>query len=151
MFEEKYAEQIDSVMSLLSRFGKGDTVPWGMIEQAIGMHRDDPGGRNIIRRMCRRLLRERSITAFPCTNVGVRLLTDTQAAVEVPAMRQARARRQISRGLRETADIDQSQLSSHTSISLALARRHMKAERQAISRGAREVDALMRPSRANGR
>jgi hypothetical protein len=146
MFKDVYAEAVERVWVVLANYAKGETIPWNLVEAAIGVHRDDRGGRTVIKRLCRRLLRDRQITAFPEKNVGIRLLTDNQAATEVPAMRQKRARRQISRGLKETSVVDLSQLSRSASAHLAMARRHMKAERLAITRGSREAAALLRPA-----
>lgn len=148
MIADKYAAEVDRVWELLFGFHKGDTVPWPQIEAAMGIHRDDRGGWTILKRVRSRLLKDRQITAFPEPTVGLRLLTDIQAATEVPALRQKKARRQISRGLRETESVDQAQLTKHAAVSLAMARKHMKAERLAISRGTKEVAALLKPARS---
>ena len=148
IIENKYQPEVDRVFGLLFGFQKGETIPWVQVESAMGMHRDDRGGRTIIRRVIRRLLSERQITAFPLASIGVRLMTDMQAATEVPVMRQRRARRQLGRGIRETAAVDCSQLTTHAATTLALSRQHMKSERLLISQAAREVDAIMRPSRS---
>jgi hypothetical protein len=148
MIADKYASEVDRAWEILFGFRKGDTVPWPQIEAAIGKHRDERGGWTIIKRLRSRLLKERQITAFPEPTIGLRLLTDIQAATEVPALRQKKARRQINRGLRETASVDQAQLTKHAAVSLAMARKHMKAERLAISRGTKEVAALLKPARS---
>lgn len=148
MIADKYAAEVDRVWELLYGFQKGDTVPWPRIEEAMGKHRDDRGGWTIVKRVRSRLLKDRQITAFPEPTIGLRLLTDIQAATEVPALRQRKARRQINRGLRETQSVDQSQLTKHAAVSLAMARKHMKAERLAISRGTKEVAALLKPAKS---
>ena len=146
--EEKYGNEIESVWSAVASYTKGVTVPWKVIEQAMGRAREDRGGWHIIKRVRRRLLRDRQIASLPDVNVGLRLLSDMEAAREIPELRQKRARRQINRGLRETDAIDVAMLSPHASQSLAIARRHMKAERLALSRGQREAESLMRPTRS---
>lgn len=148
MIVNKYQTQVDRVLLLLQRYRKGDTIPWSLLESAMGMHRDERGGRTIIKRVRNRLLKDRQITAFPTTNMGLRMLTDMQAATEVPAMRQRRARRQITRGIRETEGVDLSQLTNHAACSLAIARKHMKEERAAIARGTQEASALLKPARS---
>ena len=148
MIANKYQTQVDRVLLLLQRYRKGDTIPWSLLESAMGMHRDERGGRTIIKRVRNRLLKDRQITAFPTTNTGLRMLTDMQAATEVPAMRQRRARRQITRGIRETEGVDLSQLTNHAACSLAIARKHMKDERAAIARGTQEASALLKPARS---
>lgn len=148
MIADKYSVEVDRVWDVLFSYQKGDTVPWPQIEAAMGKHRDERGGWTIVKRVRSRLLKERQITAFPEPTIGLRLLTDLQAATEVPALRQRKARRQINRGLRETESVDQAQLTKHAAVSLAMARKHMKAERLAISRGTKEVAALLKPARS---
>lgn len=148
MIEKKYAEEIEAVWDAVGAYHKGTTVPWGVVEAAMGRHREELGGWVIVRRIRRRLLRDRQITTLPDTNVGLRLLTDMEAAREIPQLRQKKAKRQINRGLRETESVDTAQLTKHAAVSLAMARRHMKAERLAISRATREVESLTRPTRS---
>lgn len=148
MIADKYATEVEQVWDLLFGFHKGDTVPWHRIEAAMGKHRDERGGWTIVKRVRSRLLKERQITAFPEPTIGLRLLTDIQAATEVPELRQRKAKRQINRGLRETESVDQAQLTKHAAISLAMARKHMRAERLAISRGTKEVAALLKPAKS---
>lgn len=148
MFAEKYQAEFDAAWKVSGAFQKGATIPWSVIETAIGRHRDDVGGRHIINRLRRKMLVDREITTLPDVMVGLRLLTDMEAATEIPTLRQKKARRQINRGLRETSAVDMSQLTRHAAESLAMARRHMKAERLAISRARREVESLTRPTRS---
>lgn len=146
--ESKYESEVESVWESIAAYHKGTTVPWDTIEVAMGRHRDQLGGWTIVRRIRRRLLRDRHIASLPDPTVGLRLLTDMEAATEIPTLRQKKARRQINRGLRETEAVDASQLTKHAAVSLAMARRHMKAERLAISRARREVESLMKPTRS---
>lgn len=148
MFAEKYQAEFDAAWKVSGAFQKGATIPWSVIETAIGRHRDDVGGRHIINRLRRKMLVDREITTLPDVMVGLRLLTDMEAATEIPTLRQKKARRQINRGLRETSAVDVSQLTRHAAESLAMARRHMKSERLAISRARREVESLTRPTRS---
>jgi len=148
MIDKKYDAEIDAVLDAVAVFPKGTTVPWTVIQSAMGRHRDEVGGWTIIRRVRRRLLRDRQVACLPDPTVGLRLLSDMEAATEIPELRQKKARRQISRGLRETDAIDTSQLTKHASVALAMSRKHMKAERLALSRAKREVDSLTKPTRS---
>jgi hypothetical protein len=148
MIDKKYDAEIDAVLDAVAVFPKGTTVPWTVIQQAMGRHRDEVGGWTIIRRVRRRLLRDRQVACLPDPTVGLRLLSDMEAATEIPELRQRKARRQIARGLRETDAIDTSQLTKHASIALAMSRKHMKAERLALSRAKREVESLTKPTRS---
>lgn len=147
MFDKRYSLEIDAVLSVIDGFGKGDIVPWSVIESAMNRPRTSVGGWTIIRRARKRLLRERQIVTLPEVEVGVRLLTDQQAAAEIPTMRQKRARRQINRGIRETDAVDVSMLTPWQAAALAVARKHMKENRLAISRANRESEVLSKPSR----
>lgn len=146
--ERKYEAEVEAVWESIGAYHKGTTVPWGTIEVAMGRHRDQLGGWTIVRRIRRRLLRDRQIASLPDPTVGLRLLTDMEAASEIPELRQKKARRQINRGLRETDAVDTSQLTRHAAVYLAMSRRHMKAERLAISRARREVESLMKPTKS---
>jgi hypothetical protein len=148
MIDKKYDAEIDAVLDAVAVFPKGTTVPWAVIESAMGRHRDETGGWTIIRRARRRLLRDRQVACLPDPTVGLRLLSDMEAATEIPELRQKKAKRQIARGLRETDAIDTSQLTKHASVALAMSRKHMKAERLALSRARREVQSLTKPTRS---
>lgn len=145
--EEKYEAEVDAAMEFVSKYGKGDILKWTDLEPVIGRHRDEIGGWQIINRLRARLLKERQIVCLAEPTVGLRLLTDREAALEVPTLRQKKARRQINRGLKETDAVDVGMLSTHGSIALALARKHMKEQRVAISRGRRELEALTKQTR----
>ena len=148
MIDKKYDAEIDMVLDAVANYPKGQTVPWNVIEHTMGRHRDHVGGWTIIRRVRRRLLRDRQIACLPDPTIGLRLLSDMEAATEIPELRQRKARRQIARGLRETEAVDVSQLTKHASIALAMSRKHMKAERLAISRARKEVESLTKPTRS---
>jgi hypothetical protein len=149
--EEKYGSEIESVWSAIAAYTKGVTVPWKVIEQAMGRAREDRGGWHIIRRVRRRLLRDRQITSLPDVRVGLRLLTDVEAVREIPELRQKKARRQINRGLREMEAIDVAMLSPHESQCLAISRKYMKVERLEITRGRKEAETLMRATQSGFR
>lgn len=145
MIPDKYQAKVDQVLAMLRASHKGDIVAWERIELTMGMHRDDKGGWTIIKRVRSKLLRDRKINTIASPRLGLRLLTDRQAARELPAMRQKRARRQISKALRETQEIDQRNLTRQESVALAFQRKHLKAERLSIFRGEKESAALLRP------
>jgi hypothetical protein len=146
MKADKYRQIVDSLYHHFLSFKKGDTVSWPEIERIMGISRDDLGGRNIVKRLIRDILKKRKITCLVGLNVGVRLLTDMEAAIEVPKMRQKRARRQIRKGIKETEHVDVSNLSDRAAMSLAQSRRAMKEEHKKLLVSVREVSALMKPS-----
>lgn len=146
MKADKYRQTVDRLYNHFLSFNKGDTVHWPEIERIMGMVRDDLGGRRIVKRLIRDILQRRHITCLVGTNVGVRLLTDMEAAVEVPKMRQKRAKRQIRRGLKETEHVELANLTDRAAQSLAHSRRVMREEQKKLVNSIREVTALMKPT-----
>lgn len=146
MKADKYRQIVNQLYVHFLSFRKGDTVSWSDIERIMGIARDDLGGRQIVKRLIRDILKNRKITCLVGVNVGVRLLTDMEAAIEVPKMRQKRARRQIRKGLKETEHVDLSNLSERAAHSLALSRKAMKEEQKGIRESVKEVAALLKPS-----
>jgi len=146
MKEDKYSYLVDRLYRHFSSYKKGDTVPWADVERIMGIGRDDLGGRNIVKRLVRDMLRKRHITCMVVNKIGIRLLTDMEAAVEVPKMRQKRARRQIRKGLKETEHVDHNNLSDRAAQSLAMSRKAMKREYDSIQHNVNQVSTLMKPS-----
>lgn len=147
MKADKYKEMVEDLFRHCSHYRKGQVVPWGEIEGVMGRHRDEIGGRTIVKRLIRDMLRRRCITCLVEPEVGVRLLTDMETALEIPAMRQSRAKRQIRKGLKETEHVDRQNISERAGINLALQRNAMIEEQKQIARSLKEVEVLMRPSR----
>lgn len=145
MKADKYKVTVDQVyVHCLSR-NKGDIVPWHDVERVMGRSRDDLGGRQIVRRLIRDILKRRGITCLIEPEIGIRMLTDKEAATKIPTMRQKRAKRQIRKGLRETEQVDKSQLTEREMVNLATARRAMAQEQAAIAQSIHESDILLRP------
>ena len=147
MKADKYKEIVGRLFSHFHQFAKGDTVCWDEIERIMGLERDDLGGRTIVKRLMRDILKRRRITCFVDTNVGVRLLTDMQAAAEVPIMRHNRAKRQIRRGLKETEFVDPSNLTERAAQTLAISRRVMKEEQKKLAQSVKETSTLLKPTK----
>lgn len=144
---DKYKEIVDALYRHCSSLRKGDIVTWTEIEQVMGRHRDDLGGRQIVRRLIRDILKRREITCLIEAEVGIRLLTDMEAATKIPKMRQKRAKRQIRKGLKETEKVDRQNLTERAAANLAIARRAMQAEQKAIGQAIKETDVLLKPAK----
>lgn len=145
MKADKYRLTVQNLYQHCLSFKKGDTVTWSDIERIMGIGRDDLGGRQIVKRLIRDILKRRHITCLVSLNVGVRLLTDMEAAIEIPKMRQRRARKQIRKGLKETENVDFGNLSERAAHSLAMSRRAMREEHKQLQQSVKEVSALMSP------
>jgi hypothetical protein len=140
MIEQKYSEQVEALCRRFADWQRGSTISWNEIEMAMGRGRNDEGGWNIIRRFRRRLLADREIVTLAKEAVGIRLLTNEEAAREIPVMRQKRAYRQVNRGLKETSVIDGSNLSDRLRLVLVRQRENMKRQRLEIGRSRRELE-----------
>ena len=139
MIEEKYKAEVQAVWTVALDYQRGQTIPWSILETAMGRKREETGGWHIIRRLRRHLLRERDICTLPADTVGLRLLTDQQAARELPALRQRKARRQVNRCLREIQAVNLGSLSVHERRVLNAQRNNMQMERLQIGRSMREA------------
>lgn len=89
---------------------RGTEVPWSTLEALIGCGRDEGSARAILRKFRRWLRREHGIVTFFRPSDCLRLLTDVEAAREVPTLRTRRAERQIGRGVRELSAVRESEL-----------------------------------------
>jgi len=145
--EEKHKDAVEALFVALDDFTKGTTVPWLIIQKAMGCHRNDRGGWTIVNRVRKRLRVDRQIVTLADPRVGLKFLTDNEVALIIPVFRGRRARRQIDRGIRETDAADVAQLSHHASVSLALSRRHMREVRLAEGQGRKEVRMLTQATR----
>jgi len=147
MKPDKYSEIVEALFRHFSAYKKGDVVLWGEVEGVMGRHRDDLGGRTIVKRLMRDLLKRRHITSLVINDIGIRLLTDMETATHIPTMRQTRAKRQVRKGLKETENVDRHNLTERAMINLAYQRRAMREEQQKIAQTIKENEVLMRPSR----
>ncbi len=144
MFDEKYKAEVDRLCNQFADWQRGSVIPWTAIEQLMGRSREDRGGWTIIRAFRKRLLRDREIVTLPKDSVGLRLLTDQEAAREIPVLRQRKAYRQLNRALRETAAITPDRLPDRLRLALVAQRRQMRDHRRAIGRSHREACLLGR-------
>lgn len=147
MKPDKYKDIVDALYRHCLTRKKGDFVPWDEVEGVMGKSRNDRGGRQIVRRLIRDILKRRRITCMVEPEAGIRFLTDMEAAIEVPKMRQKRAKKQIRKGLRETEHVDRQNLTERAMVNLAFQRRAMAEEQKQIARSIKEVSILLRPSR----
>ena len=129
---------VDALMTLAGQYDRGQCIDWPTIELIAGDRRE-PGPRYIINKWRRKLETDRALLTLPAVNIGIRILTDEEAAAEIPALRQRRAYRQIRRALRQTALIETSRLSDHQRRLLTLQRANMAAQRRELFRSQRQL------------
>lgn len=146
MFDKKYDEQVNALFHRFASRNRGSVIAWAEIELAMGRGRNEEGGWPIINRFRRRLLRDLQVVTLARDSVGVRLLTNEEAAVEIPRLRQKRAYRQVNRGLKETAAINHAELSDRQRLVLVRQRENMARQRLEIGRSRREKYKIGRKS-----
>jgi hypothetical protein len=146
---DKYQWLVVDLCNLFADWQRGSTIPWETIEQTIDRKRTDRGGWTIINRFRRRLLFDREIVTLPHNEVGLRLLTNSEAAIEIPRLRQRRAYRQVNRALKETGAINDGELPDALRLSLARQRQLLAQQRLTIGRSRRELESGLRPTQTH--
>jgi hypothetical protein len=147
--DDKYGETVDRMTLAFGSRQRGECIAWQEIEGVMGLSRDDIGGRTIVHRFRRRLLRDHRIVTLCTREVGIRLLTNEQTAREITVMRQRKARRQINRCIRETDTVDGAALSDHDRLVLSSQRHNLKNERLQLGRSYREAEAAAKKTEVN--
>jgi hypothetical protein len=137
--EDKYREIVNVTVARLEGFQRGDIIPWKIIEEAMSRTRHEEGGWRIINRVRKTLLRDRDIVTAAIPRVGLRMLLDQEAAMQVPINRQRRAYRQMGRGLRELRAVREGFLTDRQRLAYVRQRQTMATERRAIGRSYREL------------
>jgi hypothetical protein len=140
MFEAKdeVKEAVDALTKLAANYERGQCIPWGVIEAITG-DREDSRAKYVIGKFTRRLEREREIVTLAAVSVGIRLLTHRETAVEIPALRQRKAYRQIRRAIKQTATVDTSRLSDHERKLLTAQRANMAEQRRELFRSRKQL------------
>lgn len=130
---QEITDAVAALWQMSSKFNRGQTIEWSQIE-AIAGQRNENRSKHIIGKWRRKLEREREIVTLVADTVGVRLLTDKEAAIEIPRLRQKRAFRQINRAIKQTAIVNKDRLSMHERRVLEFQRDAMKSQRRELHR-----------------
>lgn len=143
-------EAVDGLMLMSEAYGRGQCIPWEEVERIAGSRRTSRGV-YVISKWQRRMEDERSIVTLCAKGVGVRLLTDEETAIEIPALRQRKAYRQIRRAIRQTAVVNVDRLSDASRRVLALQRANMADQRRDLLRSQRQLEKRLAPVETNPR
>jgi len=137
---------VDRLWAAFSAKLRGETIHWEELEEAGGFSRHQsfiegvqPMGRYIVLRFIARLLRERDIATKVSWNLGIRLLTNQETAVELPYDRQKRAYRQVNKCLREMATVNAAELTFHERLLHTRQVQNLRNERLLLGRSKREA------------
>lgn len=128
---EEITRAVNALLALPEASVRGSVIPWHVLEAAAGP-RTELRCRYIVTKFRKRLLRDRQINTRFAIDVGLRLLTDAEAAVEMPQMRWKRTFRQLGRGLREMAAVSLENLTDHGRRLLIAQQEAMQAERRNV-------------------
>lgn len=155
MFEAEVEndDKVDACMQAASAFERGDTLPWHVIEAALGHARCEGNGWHIIGRFRRRLELERRIVCRAVPGVGLLLLKGRDSIVRPMEDRSRKALRQTGRAIREISQADANELSMHDLQLRQSFIDRSKASRRLLRRSVKEVAAVTKtetlPRRTN--
>jgi hypothetical protein len=135
--DPEITEAVDAVMKIVGN--RGSVLPWEQIEQAAKCERYTGSWSSIVKKVRKRLMTERMQATWPETNVGLRLLTHKETAIEIPARRQKKMFGQSSRQLQEMDTVDATKLSMGERRLLASQRDRLIAERRALRSARKEI------------
>lgn len=139
--KDEVRESVNALLALAAQYERGQVIPWSAITATVServmdgaaVARDDV--RYVVQKWRAALLRDREIATRPVRDVGVRLLTREEQVRECARDRRVRAHRQLGRGLREVAAVDNSSLNDQDRRLQALTVAAMKDERRALRKG----------------
>lgn len=147
---EEITKATDALYQMSLNHERGSVILWPQIE-AISGSRKDGRARHIINKWRRRLERDRDIVTLCADQIGVRFLTHSETAVEIPRLRQRKAYRQVRRAIKQTATVDVARLSAHERRMLAAQRENMAIQRRELFRSQRDLANGIAPTEGNPR
>ncbi len=140
--------QCDTVLSILSKMKRGDILSHEIVEGAIGLARLTSEYYQLVRKVEKRLLKERGISFLQILNVGYKLATVAEQAKEVPNRRIRRANGQLRRAERSIEAINEphalSSLSEHEAHLMRVRLQSIKAAKIKEEREMRTEGLLRR-------
>lgn len=150
---DQLAAMIERAWAAAESISRGEVLSWESLEAAMGCGRNTSAGKTTVRKLKKRLLREREIVVWADTNVGLRFLTHRETAELQPMRRQRRASRQLHWAIVECGTVDPQQLSMHGQVLLAAQIKAMREERRTIRKSIRSAvgKAQALPRRAMNR
>lgn len=150
MFEARAVnvERVESVLVVLRRYGRGETVPHAAIGGATGLDPSDDRASEyyrICRRARDRYRDEDGVTSIPINGVGFRLLTAQETLVDYQRSQMKRARRQVRKAGKSAACLPAADLSLHHRQLREAAIRRAKEQEKFLAERAARADETARP------
>lgn len=140
--KREITDAVDAVYAATRDLRRGQTLLHETIERLLGVARHAGMYDHVVKRVRRRLQDERAIATWPEPTVGYRLCTVAEQ-LALPLHRARRASRQIRRGIRSVAVLDQADLTLHQRV---LQARTLEAATQTalhVSASIREHDSML--------
>lgn len=140
---------VEAVMKIVGE--RGTILRWSDIEHVTGCTRYTGSWSTIVNKVRRRLRKERMQATWAEREVGLRLLTHKETAVEIPQKRQRRMFRQAGRALQEMATVDTAGLNMTERRLLISQIDRLKSERKSLRAAQKELFEATQtlPSRRN--
>lgn len=115
MFDAKdiIGDAVKRTVALFSQHKRGDVIPWQTIESISGFSRESPHWTQFNKRFRRDFRKETCIVVWPINGVGLKLLTHLEQLTVPLQKRQARALKQVRRGMKELAALPDAELTDH--------------------------------------
>lgn len=141
MFEskEEIKSTVDKLFDAVAHLGRGDVLQWSDIERETRLPKDSGALQYVVRKLRKRVLKERGIAMRPIVNVGLKLLSHQEQVRVCAEDRHRRMFRQSSAATRELAAIDGSDLGLVDRRLRMAQLERLKYERQAMRRAIKEV------------
>lgn len=147
--KDEITEAVNALMSLSAQYERGQCIPWGEIENIVGL-RDNDRAKYVIKKWRTRLEIEREILTHRAFGVGVRLLTHREAATELPQYHQTIVRRRIRRLKRQLKAVDSSRLPDNERRLLAVTNINLATTSKMLTRSLKGIP-LQKPTEGNPR
>lgn len=148
MFDAKdvIGEAVARAVKLFAAHKRGDIVPWSQVEAVAGFTRESPQWTQFNKRFRRDFRRASGVVVWPVNGVGLKLLTHAEQLVVPLQKRQARALRQVTRGMKELGSLPDAELTEHQRAAKHRKLDQAKAARRAVLYSQRIGHKLARPS-----
>lgn len=143
--KEEIGEAVEAVYALTADLARGDVLTHAAVRAVLGVDPHTGPWGHVMRKVRRRLERDRGVATWPETTVGYKLLTAAEQ-LELPARRARRGLRQVRRGRASVDALPEKSLTLHQRrVRAFLSERGKEAER-ALRREIRAAGEALRPT-----
>lgn len=137
---------MNRLLAACTSLQRGETIPYSLMEKELDVKRGSGNWSSLCQKFHREFLKIRGIRLWAETNIGYRLLTQAEQAIENPQKRSRRAERQLTRGLKETELGGFDELSPQLQAARAHAIHYMHEDKLKLARDRRQMELATRKS-----